>query len=126
MKSILIIIIIWFISSVCIGQTVKNDILKGRKYVEINPIIIGENQTSLQRLYCLGIAKDSINPNDRYIYLSWSLTDLDGLVNSIVGSVTMDVSDVPSALEVMNVNQTIYMFQYIIMSDSSLKNVVIK
>lgn len=126
MKSILIIILLWFIASVCIGQTVKNDIVKGRKYVEINPIIIGDNQTSLQRLYCLGVIKDSVDPNDRYIYLSWSLTDSNGLINSIIGSVSMDVSDVPSALESMNVNQTIYMFQYIIRSDSSLKNVVIK
>lgn len=117
MKKILFLLLLPFIS---FGQNVKNDIIKGRKYIDVI------NNNTSQRLYCLGITKDSVSKDDRYIYLSWSLTDSIGINTFLVGSVTMDVSDVPSALDVMKVNQTIYMFQYIIRSDSSLKNVVIK
>lgn len=103
----------------CFSQ-VKFDISKGRRYVEVK-----SNNIS-KRLYCLGITKDSVSKDDRYIYLSWSLTDSTSANTLLVGSVTMDVSEVSSALEKMNVNQTVHMFNYIIKNDNNLKDITIK
>lgn len=105
----------------CFGQ-VKNDVQKGRNYVDINQVTVSE--IKCERLYCLGITKDTIL---KKIYLSWSLNDFTGRKSAKIGSVEMDVSGIPVDMDDMNVNQTVFMFKFIIKTDSiNLKDVTIK
>ncbi len=99
------------------AQTVKNDVMAAKRYVEV---LSGQAD---ERLYYMGCVKDSAG---RRIVLRWELRDSVGNAVLLAGDVEMDVSGVPSPMHKMNITESVYLFEHIIVSSPNLTGVEIK